>query len=404
MFTGFVSRIRAAVCAFIAVLSSLGVTLGQTGKSFIGTVTAFKPDTVVEIKPDNVAATDIKITPDTVAQRVAPGETSLKNAAAANITDLLVGDRVLVTLDVDGKSARRIVIMSASEIRKRDDADREDWNARGIAGIVGGISGDTITLRASSAQGETRQTVTVSGKTNFRRYAPDSVRFGDAKPSKLDQIAVGDQLRARGEKSADGTSVKADDVVFGTFVITVGSVVSIDADKQQITIKEATNGNTVLVSLTPDSRIRQMPALPAFGGTGSPPPGGGFPGGGPPPAGFPGAGPPGTPGAGPPGAPGGTRSLAQMVETMPAAKIDDVKPGQTIVVSSTKGATAGHITGIMLLANADMLLRMASTRSGAGAAGGRGGGPPQGMQQGGAPGGMDIGGMLGGFGFPGMGP
>lgn len=391
----------------------------QTGKSFVGTVTAFKPDTVVEIKPDNVAASDVKITPDTLAQRVAPGETSLKNAAAANITDLQLGDRVLVTLDTDGKSARRIVIMSASEIRKRDDADREDWNARGIAGIVASVTGNTITLRTTAAQNAAPQTVTVTGQTKFRRYAPDSVRFADAKPSKQDEISVGDQLRARGEKSQDGKIVKADDVVFGTFVTTVGSVVAVDADKQQITIKDAANGNPVLISLTPDSRIKQMPAFAGFGGaTGGPPAGGagrsgGFPGG-PPPGGFPGGpgggsfpgGPPngGPAGAGPSGAPGGPPSLAQMVETMPAAKIDDVKAGQTIVVSSTRGATSGRVTAIMLLANAEMLVRMATAQAGAGGAGGRGGAPPAGMQQGGLPGGMDVGGMLGGFGFPGMGP
>ncbi len=38
-------------------------------KSFIGTVTAFKPETEVEIKPDNAAVVDVKLTPDTVAQK-----------------------------------------------------------------------------------------------------------------------------------------------------------------------------------------------------------------------------------------------------------------------------------------------------------------------------------------------
>lgn len=53
--------------------------------------------------------------------------------------------------------------MPASDIRKHDEADREDWNARGIAGIVAGVSGTTIILRTASAQGQARQTVTVSG-------------------------------------------------------------------------------------------------------------------------------------------------------------------------------------------------------------------------------------------------
>ena len=35
----------------------------------------------------------------------------------------------------------------------------------------------------------------------IRRYAPDSVKFADAKESTLAEIKVGDQVRARGDKS-----------------------------------------------------------------------------------------------------------------------------------------------------------------------------------------------------------
>jgi len=105
--------------------------------------------------------------------------------------------------------------------------------------------------------------------------------------------------------------------------------------------------------------------------------------------------------------PGGGPTLAQMVEMMPAGTVEDVKPGQTIVVSSTKGATGNRVTAIMLLANADTLVRMASAQSGAGAgAAGRGGtgASPRGMPPGGVPGGVDLGGMLGGLGLSGIGP
>jgi hypothetical protein len=97
-----------------------------------------------------------------------------------------------------------------------------------------------------------------------------------------------------------------------------------------------------------------------------------------------------------------------MVEMMPAGTLEDVKPGQTVIVSSTKGATSDRVTGIMLLANAEMLVRMATAQSGAGAAAGNrpsgAGGLPQGMPTGGMPSGMDLGGMLGGIGLSGMGP
>jgi hypothetical protein len=90
-------------------------------------------------------------------------------------------------------------------------------------------------------------------------------------------------------------------------------------------------------------------------------------------------------------------TVAQMVEMMPAGKVEDVKPGQTLIVCSTKGATSDRVTGIMLVANAETLVRMATAQSGAGA--GSVGTSPQGM----SPGGMDLGGILGGASLSGMG-
>jgi hypothetical protein len=69
--------------------------------------------------------------------------------------------------------------------------------------------------------------------------------------------------------------------------------------------------------------------------------------------------------------------MAQMIERMPAAKLEDLKPGEMIVVSSTKGAKSDEITAITLLSNADMLIRMATTAAPGGARpqGAAGGGP-----------------------------
>jgi hypothetical protein len=87
------------------------------------------------------------------------------------------------------------------------------------------------------------------------------------------------------------------------------------------------------------------------------------------------------PGAAPaPGAPK-MPDMSQMLERMPAAKFDELKPGEKIVVSSTKGAKPDEITAIMLLGNADLLIQMATVPSGRGAGGNAAGG---GMNLGGA--------------------
>jgi len=76
--------------------------------------------------------------------------------------------------------------------------------------------------------------------------------------------------------------------------------------------------------------------------------------------------------------PGGSApDIGQMIERMPTAKIEDLKPGETIVVVSTKGAKDDEITAITLLGNAGGLIQMATMMSaGAARSAGMGGAGP----------------------------
>ena len=89
-----------------------------------------------------------------------------------------------------------------------------------------------------------------------------------------------------------------------------------------------------------------------------------------------------------------------MLERMPAARLEDLKPGEAIVVSSTRGARNDRLTAITLVGNADMLIQMASMMSGGGNRGGAGMNA-SGMGTGGM-GGMGGTGDLGGLGMPGI--
>src|ERR1700760_2664205 len=51
--------------------------------------------------------------------------------------------------------------------------------------------------------------------TSYLRYAPNSVKFSDAQKGTADQIKVGDQLRARGYRSADGKELTAEEIISG---------------------------------------------------------------------------------------------------------------------------------------------------------------------------------------------
>lgn len=356
---------------FFAFLFLCAAGFAQTApKAIVGTIAAFKPDdAVVVVKPANGDAVNVKLSPETIFKRVAPGQNSLKNAADMKMTDMALGDKVLVSFKSGTAEALRIVVMPERDIEKRNEADSLDWTKRGISGVVAAKSGDTITLKKRGLTGEIVMTVAVSDKTAYRRYDSDSVKFADAKISKLGDISVGDQLRARGVKSEDGLKVAAEEVVFGTFITEGGTITAVDPATKEITIAELGTNKPLVVKFTADSQIKTMPDMMAMmmGGAGR-----------------------GGEGRGAaPGAPAGGKApdMAQMLEHMPPAKLEDLKVGEKVVVSSTKGAKPDEITAIMLLGNADMLIKMATASSGRGA--GAGAGAMQGM------GGMGMDGLQG---------
>ena len=369
-----------AFTALGVLLVGLAPAMAQTAvpKFIVGAVDGFNAESAeIRVKPDTGETVSLKITSGTQVLRVAPGEKDLKKAEPIKITDVASGDHVLVNLMPAAFEARRIVVMSSADIAKRNEADSLDWNKRGIAGIVAAKSGNEITLRKRSMQGEIKLTVAVSDGTQYRRYAPDSVKFADARKSGMAEISVGDQLRARGQKSEDGLKVTAEEVVFGTFVTKAGPITAVNVEAKEITIKDLATGKPLVIKLTGDSQVKKLPDLAAM----MPP------------------------------APGGNVAIAsatrparaapdltQMLERIPPSKFEDLKAGEMVVVSSTKGSSNDQITAIMLVGNAGMLIQMASRQSGgdarpAGAAG-MGAGPS--MMGGGMAGGLS------GLNIPGM--
>jgi hypothetical protein len=351
----FIGLLAAALCVLAQVPATTSV---------LGTVTRVRGESLeIEVKPDNAPAVTVKIGIATVAQRVAPGQTDLSKAAAINVTDVSAGDRVLVTLGAGTTEARRIIVIPANDLAKRDAADRLDWQTRGIAGVVTAISGSDIAIELRSLSGATKYTVTAGPKTTFKRYASDSVRYADAKAGSLADVSVGDQLRARGAKSADGAKVDAEDIVFGTFLSRAGNITAVNPEMRQVTIKDLGSNKPVVIAFTPDTQVKRMldaAAMTALvAGRGAPAS----------PA-TPAATPAGRGAAATPGATAGRGpDIAQMLELLPPVKLEDLKPGEIVVVSAIKGARADQITAITFLANAETLVQLAMAARGAGASG-----------------------------------
>src|SRR5271166_2743894 len=276
--------------------------------------------------------------------RIAPGATDLKNATAITVQDLQVGDRVLVQgkASEDGKSmmALRVIVMKQSDVSAKQQQEREDWQKRGIGGLVSAVDpvAGTVTISVTTLSGSKKVLIQTSKKTIVRRYAPNSVKFDDAKPSKVADIHPGDQLRARGTKNADGTEFTAEEIVSGSFRNIAGKVTP-DSQLRKLTQMMAQRIAMRLKGQTPEG---QAPAGgTAQGARGQGPPGaGGAPGG----------------GAGRGGAGG---DLGQMLLRLPAVTVADFQKGDAVILVSTEGSDSG-VTAITMVGGVEPILTAGS--------------------------------------------
>jgi hypothetical protein len=316
-------------CAFLALAQS------APPKPVLGTVTEFKVESLqMGVKPDSGRTVWVKFGSETQVVMVAPGELDLAKAQPAKITDIARDDRVMVSYVAGMAEARRIVLISASAIARRDAAERLDWEKRGISGVVAAREDSQITLETRTPQGAQHTIVTITPKTAIRRYAPDSVRFTEAQPSSLNEIAIGDQIRTRGDRSEDGASLTADDVVFGTFLTTLGSITEVNREAGEMKILDSTSKRALTIRLTADTQMKKMPELRDM--LFSRPKAGDHP----------------------------PTTMSEMLQHLPAGAIDDLKVGTSVVVTSTRGALPDRVTGIMVIANVDGLLQMAQSQAG----------------------------------------
>ncbi|MGA8184917.1 MAG: hypothetical protein WB819_14895 [Terriglobia bacterium] len=311
--------------------------------------------------------------------QVPPGSKSLKQATKIAESDIHLGDRVLiigpVSEDQKSVSAKTVVVMSRTALEIAREAERLQWEKRGIAGVVKAV--DPATKEIILAVPNTRPrpgnlthsvVVTLAPSASLLRYAPDSIKFSDAKPASLAQINVGDQLRALGMKSAGGTHLTAEKVVSGTFRNLGATVISVDAPQKTVTVKDLATGKPLLVQTNADSKLHQLtPAvantIARFNASSTEKAAGDQQN-----AGKPGEGSLRRAGPQSPGRPGGSGTeggmpaehpgnLEQMLQQMPALSLSQLKPGEPLIIVSTEGVKPDQVTAIAVLSGVEPILR-----------------------------------------------
>ena len=339
------------------------------------------------VKTDAGSLVSVALGEKTIYMRLAPGEKTLTNATKITFSDVGEGDRVWARGKVadDHKSvpASALIVMNKVDIAKKHEQERAEWKRRGILGIITALKPETkeITISSRTMAGPQSIIIPVSDKVEVRRYAPDSIKFADAKQAKFEDLKVGDQLRALGERAPEGNAFTAEKVVTGSFRTAGGVVTAIDAATGEVKINDLQTKQPLTIVVKQDSVLRKFPAANEMGGMmmarGGPGANGTPPGQTAPAAqanktqsnGAQGRG--GAPGQGPggPGGPGGGgrfggggMNVQDMLERLPTISIAEVKVGDTIIVSSTKGADPTRLTAISLISGADTLLNMIAAR------------------------------------------
>src|ERR1700722_1913607 len=352
----------------------------QAPTRYLGAITAINGDTLT-VKTDAGESHQVQVPTTASIRRVAPGQKDLSSAETIQFSDLANGDRVLVTLDPNATGATsqalRIVAIKQADVAAKQQKDREDWQRRGVGGLVKSVDASSVVIMLTSGAGAAAKTVTIhtAKATILRRYSPTSVKFDDAQPAPIDTIHAGDQLRARGQKNADGTDLTADEVVSGSFRNISGTVFSVDAPGSTLVVKDLVTKKNVTVHVTADVQMKRLPDRMAqalatrlkggsasgngsqgAGSAGAPPNGGAAPGSGGQASAGQGAGGPGSGGqAGQwAGQGGGGGDPQQMLNRAPAIQLSDLQKGEAVMLVSSEGAS--DVNAITLLAGVEPLL------------------------------------------------
>jgi ribosomal protein L24 len=210
---------------------------------------------------------DVLLVPATAYKRIPPDNPTLKAAIESSLSEIGVGDKLLVTgmVATDRKSipAKAVYLITKVSISEKLSKEDQDWRSRGTNGSVVSIdpmtNAITVAVRGGMMSPARNVIVKPGANTEFMRYAIDSIEFSKAVKSKISDIEKGDEIRVLGDKNADGSEIIAEKVVSGGFKTTSGTVKSIDLAKGEVTISDVATKKDVTVSILQTSILKQFP-------------------------------------------------------------------------------------------------------------------------------------------------
>ena len=223
----------------------------------------------VTIRTDEGKSVSISAGEQTSITRVPPGAAAADKAVKIPLAEITVGERLFArgVESADGASiaARQIVVTSRAAGAATAQAGSNDAQQPGrtVFGRITALNPAKREIQLATRTREGAETLTVTAPSDaarIRRYAPDSLDIKNAVAASFNELRVGEQLRATGERSADGTRFTAEEVVAGSVLRVGGIVTAVNSATGELRIKTEQTGQTHTIHIGKRSMLRRIPA------------------------------------------------------------------------------------------------------------------------------------------------
>jgi hypothetical protein len=281
-------------------------------------------------------------------KRVPAGETNLQNAVKIAFSDISLEDNAFVRGLTAGNSrieARQIVIVSSADAAKRKQQKADEWKKRGVAGIVKNVdeSANQITIELKG-EGSKRLEIFANTRTVFQHYRENAVNMDDYGPGGMDKIRTGDQVRALGTKTPDGSRYDAEEIFSGSFRTVNGKVKSINLESSELTLVDSKTDRAITVRVTGDSRLIRLTSESIAKNSGKS-------------------------GAAESSGRPSVISISAMLENSPRIALADIRENEILVIATASDPDLGKINALTVISGVELV------------SGSRGGGSGQGKKQ-----------------------
>jgi hypothetical protein len=336
------------------------------------------------LKTDKGEMPTIRFDDRTQFLRIPAGETDTKKATRATASDVSSGDRVIARMRAGNETGMPAVFLyftKKNDLAQRQKKTLEEWQTQGVAGSVKSVdaAAKQAVISVRGGFGPARDvTLDLTGSVDYQRYSLDSGKY-EPSSTGLAALQAGDQVRVLGQKNADQTGIKVEDIMSGAFKTIPVQIKSIDTAAGTIAGMDLGSKKPITINIKADTTLKKLddatallmarrlnPSFQAGDGRGGRGQGRGTGGaqapGQPSDAGLAGgfAGRGQGAGGGRAGRGGGRGGDPNnILNQQPTIELADLKVGEPVVVTGAVSSDQSKLTAMTLVAGVDPILRAA---------------------------------------------